>query len=135
MASMLLFILLLILFLLLLVLFLFFSSTEQDKEQPEVIGSTRRTMGLFGLVMFLSPCFVAAAPQPPATKPPPIEVPIVGRPGHFSEAVGKRFEVSMRVSRNEMHVGQSFTLTVRVASLGPWQHAPERPVLDELPKF
>src|SRR5262249_9640982 len=35
----------------------------------------------------------------------------------------------------ELHVGQSLTLTVRVAAIGPWSQPPERPPLDELPKF
>lgn len=85
--------------------------------------------------MFLSPCHVTAAPQAPVKKLPAIEVPIVGRPGNFSEAVGKKFEVSMRASRTELHVGQSLTLTVRVAAIGPWYQPPERPPLDDMPKF
>jgi hypothetical protein len=90
---------------------------------------------LGGLMTMLSACPVLAAPEPTVQKRPQIEVPIVGRPGNFSEAVGRKFEVSMRVSRTELHVGQSLTLTVRVAAIGPWSQPPERPPLGELPKF
>jgi hypothetical protein len=80
---------------------------------------------------------IVASQALPSAPPPArqVEVPIVGRPGNFSEAVGRKFEVSMRASRTELHVGQSLTLTVRVAAIGPWQQAPERPPLEEMPKF
>jgi hypothetical protein len=65
----------------------------------------------------------------------PVEVPIVGRPGYFSEAVGKRFQVSMRTDKSEMYVGQYLKLTVRVQAVGPFQHPPVRPDLREAPHF
>jgi len=60
---------------------------------------------------------------------------MVGRPVSFSEAVGTRFDVSMRVSRAELYVGQTLTLTVRVQAVGKYWHPPERLALKELPRF
>ncbi|MBL8797019.1 MAG: hypothetical protein JNM56_24165 [Planctomycetia bacterium] len=83
------------------------------------------------------PC--ATAPAMPRADLPhgPVDAPVVGRPNHFWEAVGKKFDVSMRISppRPEMYVGQSLTLTVRVTAQGPYRRPPERPRLDEIPKF
>jgi hypothetical protein len=64
-----------------------------------------------------------------------IDVPVVGQPDYYRDAVGTRFEVSARCNRSEVHVGQSLTYTVRVQAFGPYWQAPQRPKLDEIPRF
>jgi len=83
------------------------------------------------------PCSTAPAMPRPDLPHGPINVPVVARPNHYWEAVGKKFDVSMRISppRTEMYVGQSLTLTVRVTAQGPYRQPPERPRLEEIPKF
>ena len=118
-------------------------ATSPKRERGKLQSLPRSRFGLVGACsslrrlaacfLLISPwCAVAAPPQRVST---PIEVPIVGRPLSFSEAVGSRFDVSMRVSRAELYQGQQLTLTVRVQAVGKYWQPPERLALKELPRF
>jgi hypothetical protein len=90
------------------------------------------------LLVTLSPCHLvtlSGAPARPQPGPLPIEVPIVGRPAEFIEAVGTKFEVKTRTDRSELYLGQSVMYTVSIKALGKFVRPPERPSLEELPKF
>jgi len=41
----------------------------------------------------------------------------------------------MKSTRTELYVGQTLHLTVRVAAVGPFRQPPERPQLDDIPRF
>jgi hypothetical protein len=100
-----------------------------------------RSLPIFLLICLvtLSPCqqVTWSAPTSTASQPvaAPINVPVVGRPGEFTEAVGNKFDVTARTDRTEMYLGQTLTYTVRVRALGKFWHPPERPSLEDMPKF
>jgi hypothetical protein len=83
------------------------------------------------LLVTLSPCHLVTL----SAAPLPIRVPVVGRPEAFSEAVGNKFVVSTRADKTEMYLGQAMVYTVQVRAVGKFWHAPERPDLQEMPKF
>lgn len=78
---------------------------------------------------------VAPALAAPRAQPVPIEVPLVGQPPYYWGAVGTRFQLSTQASQTELYVGKTFQLTVRVTAIGPFQRPPERPLLEEVPRF
>lgn len=62
-----------------------------------------------------------------------LPLPAVGRPADFSGAVGS-FDVSARATRNEVKVGESITLVVRVSGRGNLKSVGDLPI-PEIPGF
>src|SRR5258708_846185 len=66
--------------------------------------------------------------------PPPEEPPLVGQPEHFGGAVGV-FKSAAEARPRDLHLGDSTTFILRIASNGVAAHPPHRPDLRRLPKF
>ena len=94
---------------------------------PFILGSRFSVLGLSLLILSLP----AASAQPLAL-PDLDDPPVAGRPGDFNGAVGRSFRIEMKLAKADLVVGQPFTLTVRVAAVGPWARPPLRPPLHEL---